>query len=57
MRNFCVVDYARGGRSLRTFETREEAMQYADSIRDPRDPKRYRAERFFEGETEELTHA
>ena len=54
MQEFCVIDYARGGRAVSTHPTRAEAMEAAERMRDPKDPKRYRAERFFPGETEVL---
>jgi hypothetical protein len=59
MNAFCVVDYARGGRAVSTHATRDEAMKAAARLTTSLDPKRYRAERGFEGEmemVEEVAH-
>ena len=40
MKRYAVIDYARGGRALRVFDTREAAQAYMDTIKRADDPQR-----------------
>lgn len=44
MKRYAVVNYAKGGRALRVFDTREAAQAFLDTIKRADDPKRYRVE-------------